>query len=360
MIQFDDSETRWERWKVDKFAPFRKFFVEVNRRFLTLRKPSVHLAIDETLIRIGVGFKQYNPSKPAKHGLLFRSICDSTYFSLPYAGKPEGLPDEYYVTSTDNYTKYLVMHTTKVGGTACLRGRNIALDQYFTSLSVAEWCLEKTITLRSDCKGIPKEMKTDSGRESKSTKWCYNDEKMLILYADKKKNGTKIVLALTTMYDEMRVSKDKHKRLSPWSTMTIWRAVSTSSIWYPSVPLPRQRPNGGLWMQTGSSATLSRRMRKRYTMKSMKRIWLTLNLRGISGRSWLHPSSSNGVKTLLAYKLVFFPGWNEFLVQMTGLQKQYHPRQPAERKGILQTMFGWNCRSPLHNKEEEAQQQVAV
>ena len=149
IIQFDDSETRRERWKVDKFAPFREFFEEVNRRFLTLRKPSAHLAIDEALYPYcgRIGFKQYNPSKPAKHGLVFRSICDSTvqctYLSLPYAGKPEGVPDTYYVTGPDNYTKYLVTHTIEVGGTACLRGRKIALDRYFTSLSVAEWCLEK-------------------------------------------------------------------------------------------------------------------------------------------------------------------------------------------------------------------------
>ena len=59
MIQFDDSETRRERWKVDKFAPFREFLEEVNRRFLTLRKPSAHLAIDETLYpyRGRIGFK---------------------------------------------------------------------------------------------------------------------------------------------------------------------------------------------------------------------------------------------------------------------------------------------------------------
>ena len=58
-------------------------------------------------------------------------------------------------------------------------------------------------------------MKTGAGRESKSTKWCYNDKTMLISYADKKKNGTKIVLALTTMYDEMRVPKGKRKKPEP-------------------------------------------------------------------------------------------------------------------------------------------------
>ena len=53
--------------------------------------------------------KQYNPSKPAKYG-LHRSLCDAkvpyTYFTLPYAGRPEQQGENiYYVTGTDEYTK---------------------------------------------------------------------------------------------------------------------------------------------------------------------------------------------------------------------------------------------------------------
>ena len=89
VISFDDYKTRKDRWQSDKFCPFREFFEAVNCSFLKLRKPSAHLAIDETLYpyRGRIGFKQYNPSKPAKYGLLFRSLCDSNvqymYFCLP-------------------------------------------------------------------------------------------------------------------------------------------------------------------------------------------------------------------------------------------------------------------------------------
>ena len=48
MIQFDDYKTREDRWRKDKFAAFREFFEGVNCRFLRLRKPSQHTAIDET------------------------------------------------------------------------------------------------------------------------------------------------------------------------------------------------------------------------------------------------------------------------------------------------------------------------
>ena len=56
--------------------------------------------------------------------------------------------------------------------------------------------------------------KDDPGRESKLTKWCYDDG-ALISYADEKKPGTKVVLALTAMFDTMCVSKDQMKKTEP-------------------------------------------------------------------------------------------------------------------------------------------------
>ena len=62
-----------------------------------MRHPSPLLAFDETLYwYLGhIGVKQYNPNKPAKYGLLYRNLCDSsipyTCYILPYAGKPENI-----------------------------------------------------------------------------------------------------------------------------------------------------------------------------------------------------------------------------------------------------------------------------
>ena len=74
--------------------------------------------------------KQYNPSEPAKYGLLYRSLCDAkvpyTYSTLPYAGKSEVIgANDYYVTGCDEYTKWLV-NNFQIYGT--LQGRNISLD----------------------------------------------------------------------------------------------------------------------------------------------------------------------------------------------------------------------------------------
>ena len=90
--------------------------------------------------------------------------------------------------------------------------------RYFTSMSIADWLLRHNITgigtMRPDRKGITPEMKMVSGRESKSTKWCYNDKKMLVSWADKKSNqkDSKLVLLVSTMPDQMKLSKDQRTR----------------------------------------------------------------------------------------------------------------------------------------------------
>ena len=99
-----------------------------------------YLATDDTLHahRGMVKLKQYNPNKPAKYGLLYQSISDSvvpfTYFILPYAGKRDTEGSEFYVTSTDEYSVYLV---DKLFSHVNITGRNVSMDRYFTSVTIA-------------------------------------------------------------------------------------------------------------------------------------------------------------------------------------------------------------------------------
>ena len=152
-IEFDDLETRPQMWKEDKFACIREFFEKVNNQHAKMCIPSAHLAIDKMLYPYHgvIGTKQYNPNKPAKYGLLYHSLCDSsvqyTYFSISYAGKPDN-PNELYVTGTDSYTEYLVINCKRAGGKAFLSGqKNISMDNYFSSVSIARWCWEPKITV---------------------------------------------------------------------------------------------------------------------------------------------------------------------------------------------------------------------
>ena len=92
---------------MDRFTALRKIFESFNADCTTLLIPSEYLSIDETLYayRGILKLKQYNPNKPAKYGLLYRSISCSvvpyTHFTLPHEGKPEIEDSEFYVTSTD-------------------------------------------------------------------------------------------------------------------------------------------------------------------------------------------------------------------------------------------------------------------
>ena len=124
---FDDKTTRQGRWKNDKFACMREIFEAMDSRNASMRCPSALLAVDETFYpyRGHIGFKE----KPAKYGLLYRSLCD-----LAYTGKPEVIGEngaKFYITGTDEYTKYLVNGLSRY---TSIQGCNILMDRYFTSV----------------------------------------------------------------------------------------------------------------------------------------------------------------------------------------------------------------------------------
>ena len=154
-----------------------------------------YLATDDTLHahRGMVKLKQYNPNKPAKYGLLYRSISDSvvpyTFFTLPYAGKPEIEGSEFYVTGTDEY------------GVCLADNLSSHVDRYFTSVTIPHY-------LRTNRKGIPKELVEMQNRGDKYIKFVHADEDDMVLtsYVVKKISGKRNILLLSTMHDDVRYS----------------------------------------------------------------------------------------------------------------------------------------------------------
>ena len=59
--------------------------------------------------------------------------------------KSVGVPKEYYITGTDNYTNYLMENGIRVGWVNVLCGCNISLDRFLTSVGIADWLLERNI-----------------------------------------------------------------------------------------------------------------------------------------------------------------------------------------------------------------------
>ena len=110
-ISFDDYSTSTEHWEADHFATVRKLFELFSQNCGLALIPDDLLSIDETLypMKNRISFKQFNPNKPVKSGLLFKSINGARYpysfVSTQYCGKPKNKPTEEYKQGTFEVTK---------------------------------------------------------------------------------------------------------------------------------------------------------------------------------------------------------------------------------------------------------------
>ena len=141
-----------------------------------------------------------------------------TYKAAPYSCKPKDGNDPYYIDHTENYVKYLVEEFEK---DAFLLGRNISTDRLSTSISLANWLLERGITtvgtLNTNRIGQPDEIKQTKDCEEFNVT-CHVDSSgnlYLTSYAVRTKSkGKKNVLVLSTMRPLPGATRDDgyHKR----------------------------------------------------------------------------------------------------------------------------------------------------
>ena len=181
-FSFEDESTRAERWKKDRFTAIREFFEKFNNQCMLFLAPGDYLSLDETFypMRTQISFKQFNPSKPAKYGLFFKSLNGARYFytfiSLPYNGKPTEEGGQYYIHDTVAVVHYLI---ETLSTNSSLSGRNISFDRLYQSIPFAKWILEKRITcigtMQLNRKGIPDELKETKNCELLSSE-IYWDE----------------------------------------------------------------------------------------------------------------------------------------------------------------------------------------
>ena len=93
------------------------------------------------------------------------------------------------------------------------------MERYFTSVSLAAWAKENKFTIvgsmRQDRKGVPKEVKALSDREEMSVLHVYHESKkiMLVSYIDNKKSGKKNAIILSTMHENVKVTKDQRRKM---------------------------------------------------------------------------------------------------------------------------------------------------
>ena len=159
-ITFDDPDERAQCWPSDDFAAARKLFEGFNKNCSKSLYPSEFLSLDETLypMRHQIAFRQCNPNKPHQYGLFVKSLNDARV-SFTYKAAA-------YIDHTENYVKCLVGEFEK---DASLLGRNISTDRLYTSISLANWLLERGITtvgtFNTNRIGIPDEIKETKDRE---------------------------------------------------------------------------------------------------------------------------------------------------------------------------------------------------
>ena len=121
-------------------------------------------------MRTQISFKQFNPSKPAKYGLLFKSVnvprYPYTFISSSYSAKPIEEGGQYYIPGGEAIVHYLIK---TLSTNSSLSGRNISFDRLYTSIPLAKWFLEKRITcigtMQLNRKSVPDELKETKNRE---------------------------------------------------------------------------------------------------------------------------------------------------------------------------------------------------
>ena len=157
-LHFDNISFRNTHFQHDCAAAIRDLFESFVQNCEKVMHFDLYLSLDETVYptRVGVAFPQYNKDKPAKYGLLFRSIKSLkvlyTYTSVSYAGEPVVKPGPYYAQTMDDIDKYQVNSLTREAN---------------------NWLLERNVTGADTIKGNRRgtgDLKRLVNRESPSTK----------------------------------------------------------------------------------------------------------------------------------------------------------------------------------------------
>lgn len=207
-LRFDDANTREERQRTDKAAPIRDLWIMLNSNLRKYYKPTENLTIDEQLFpyRGRTKFTQYIPSKPAKYGIKIWWICDAeNYYPLTgqiYTGKSSTGREK---NQGERIVKDLAVYYKG-------SGRNITMDNFFTTLPLAKhllsWNLTIVGTLKRNKPYIPREMAPSNSREILSTVFGFQPNVTICSYVPKKK---KAVILLSTMHHDIVTSGIKNK-----------------------------------------------------------------------------------------------------------------------------------------------------
>lgn len=197
VLRVDD---KLRRDATDPLAPMGQVPTLLQSKLREFFVAGTHLTIDEQLMEFHgrVNFKQYIASKPGKFGIKIFLVCDAvTGYALNmliYAGGKTLTEEER--NGFDSFAHALVSKLTKPWHGS---GRGISVDNWFTSIPLAEHLFHKKLTIigtiRTNRKGIPIDATVTKGRAPKSVKFYYRPNMVLTSFRDK---GTSNVLLLSS------------------------------------------------------------------------------------------------------------------------------------------------------------------
>jgi hypothetical protein len=201
-LRFDNKETRAERLQTDKLAAISGIWNDFIGNCLDSYRPGPFCTIDEHMVgfRGRCSFIMYLPSKPDKYGIkVFALVCSHCFYlynAKIYTGKEGTQPVRDLGSKT-------VLTLTEPIMNSC---RNITMDNWFTSVPLAEKLLEKKLTcvgtIKKNKPDIPQKFLPQRGRAELSSLFGFEDDKTLVSFVPKK---NKAVILLSTMHRDAAV-----------------------------------------------------------------------------------------------------------------------------------------------------------
>ncbi|CAF1357854.1 unnamed protein product [Rotaria sp. Silwood1] len=208
-LRFDDKRTREERKQADKFAAIREIWSDFQDKLKTCYTPGLDLTIDEQLLgyREKCPFRQFILKKPDKYGLKFWLCVDAeSYYVLnafPYIGRQPGQEKQQHIGES------VVLELLKPFYDS---NRNVAIDNFFTSVPLAKNLQTKNLTLigtlRKNKSEIPMEFLPNKTHEVGSLLFGFEDNLTLVSFVPKK---NKAVLLLSSKHHDNQVDNKTGK-----------------------------------------------------------------------------------------------------------------------------------------------------
>ncbi|KAK0136475.1 PiggyBac transposable element-derived protein 4 [Merluccius polli] len=207
-LRFDNKDTRAERLLADKFALISDTWNSFVKNSIACYKPGQNITVGEQLFLTKSRCPFTTASKPDKFGIKFwiAADVDTKYMlnALPYLGKDPTRP------AGERASETVVMRLIEpfTG-----KGRNVTMDNFFTSLSLADKLIAKNTsilgTMNKIRQELPPSVKVDTPTELFSTTVMTSGKASLTIYRCKPK---KSICILSTMHPTVIIGTEKKKK----------------------------------------------------------------------------------------------------------------------------------------------------